>query len=57
MTESSKQSELRAGLGVKQKINPHVSATIGADLNFRNLLGDPIGDPHSFGLEVKLTDS
>jgi len=56
LAETSKQAELRAGLGLKQKVNPHFTAILGADLNFRNLLGDVIGDPHSFGVEIKLSD-
>jgi len=56
LTETSKQAELRAGLGLKQKVSPYFTAVLGADLNFRNLLGDIIGDPHSFGVEIKLSD-
>jgi len=56
LTDTSKQTELRAGVGIKQKVTPYVTATLGTDLNFRNLLGETIGDPHSFGLEVKLSD-
>jgi len=56
LTEPSKQAEYRAGLGVKQKISPHFTAILGSDLNLRNLFGDAIGDPHSFGVEIKLSD-
>jgi len=54
--EPSKQAEYRAGLGVKQKISPHFTAILGGDLNLRNLMGEVIGDAHSFGVEIKLSD-
>jgi len=57
LTEPSKQTEMRLGLSVKQKINSSLTATLGTDLNVRNLLGDNIGDAHSFGVEFKMQDN
>jgi len=54
--ETSKQPEMRLGLTAKQQITPFFTASLGADLNLRNLLGESIGDAHSFGLELKLQD-
>jgi len=52
----SKQPEMRLGLSVKQKLSPIVTATLGSDLNIRSLMGDSVGDAHSFGLEIKFQE-
>jgi len=56
LTEQSKQTEMRVGVSARQKISPFISVTLGSDLNVRNLLGDSIGDAHSFGFELKAQD-
>jgi len=56
LTEQSKQSELRVGLSARQKVSQFVTLTVGTDLNVRSLLGDSIGEPHSFGAEIKLQE-
>jgi len=50
---SKKDTEIRSGLALKQQICPCLSATFGADLNLPLLLGQEIGEPHSFGVEFK----
>jgi len=56
LTEQSKQSEMRLGLAARQKVSPYFTLTLGTDLNVRSLLGDSIGEPHSFGAEIKLQE-
>jgi len=50
------QTDLRTSLSIKQKIASNVIAVLSADLNGRALVGTDMGDPHSFGLEVRLGD-
>jgi len=53
---SSKEPEFRTGFSVKQQFNPHVTVTLGSDLNLRSVLGESVGEPHTFGIEFKLSD-
>jgi len=55
-TAPSKLPEMRLGLSAKQKLSPFVTATLGADLNIRSLMGESIGDAHSFGFELKFQE-
>jgi len=48
-----KHPEFRLGLSGIQSISPYLTATLGADINVRSLLGNPLGENHSFGLELK----
>jgi len=50
----NKPLEARLGLGLKQSLSPNITATIGADVNVRQLFGVNAGGDHTFGLEVKL---
>jgi len=52
-TDGSKPVESRLGLGLKQSFNANVSATLGADVNVRQVLGTNAGADHSFGLDLK----
>jgi len=49
-------SDYRLGLSLKQKVSKHVTATIGADVNVRQILGVGIGELHSIGCEVVISD-
>jgi len=53
-TDGSKPYEARLGLGLKQALAANFTATIGADLNVRQLFNVNAGPDHSFGLEAKL---
>jgi len=53
-TDDSSQTDFRLGLGTSLKISPNATATVGADINVRKLLGHNIGADPSFGLELKL---
>jgi len=53
-SDSTKPIEARVGLGVKQALSPNFTATIGADINVRQLLGTNAGGDHTWGLEIKL---
>jgi len=48
--------DYRFGASIKQKLSPCVTATLGSDLNPRSFIGSNEGDPHTFGLEIKLQD-
>jgi len=50
---SKKETEIRSGLALKQQICPCLWATFGSDLNLAKFLGNDIGEPHSFGIELK----
>jgi len=50
---SKKDSEIRSGLALKQQICPCLLATFGVDLNVPLLFGQDLGEPHSFGVELK----
>jgi len=50
---SKKDSEIRSGLALKQQICPCLLASFGVDLNLPLLLGLDLGEPHSFGVELK----
>jgi len=52
-TDGSKPVEARLGLGLKQSFNKNVSATVGLDINARQVLGTNAGPDHSFGVDVK----
>jgi len=52
-TDGSKPTEARLGLGLKQSLNSNFSATVGLDVNVRQLLGTNAGADHSFGLDLK----
>jgi len=56
LTDQSKQPEMRIGLSILQKVSPYFNVTASTDLNLRNLLGESIGDAHTFGLELKMQD-
>jgi len=56
LTPQSKQSEMRIALSAKQKMSTYFTATFGADLNLSSLLGQSVGDAHSFGVEFKIQD-
>jgi len=48
--------DYRFGTSLKHKMSPYVTGVIGADLNPRSFLGSVDGDPHSFGIEIKLQE-
>jgi len=48
--------DYRFGASVRQKFSPFVTATVGSDLNPRSFIGSTDGEPHSFGVEIKLQD-
>jgi len=48
--------DYRFGSSIKHKLSPFATAIIGMDLNPRSFLGISEGDPHSFGIELKLQD-
>jgi len=50
------RNDYRFGASLKQKLSPYVMATLGTDLNPRSFFGSLDGEPHSFGLEIKLQD-
>jgi hypothetical protein len=50
----NKPLEARLGVGLKQSLSANFTATIGADVNVRQLLGVNAGGDHTFGLEVKI---
>jgi len=52
---SKKETEIRSGLALKQQINRSLWATFGGDINLPRLLGNDVGEPHSFGVEFKFT--
>jgi len=56
VTKNSDKTDYRFGASLKYKVSPHVIATIGSDLNPRSFLGSLDGEPHSFGLELKLQE-
>jgi len=51
--QSKKDTEIRSSLSLKQRVSPSILAIFGADLNLPLLFGQEIGDPHSFGFELK----
>jgi hypothetical protein len=53
-TDESKPAEARVSLGLKQLLSANFTATLGADVNARQLLGSNSGGDHTFGLELKL---
>jgi len=56
LVKNNDKVDYRLGASLKQKLSPYVTATIGSDLNPRSFLGSIDGEPHSFGLEIKLQD-
>jgi hypothetical protein len=57
LIKSNDRVDYRLGASLKQKLSPHVIATLGSDLNFRSFLGASAeGEPHTFGLEIKYQD-
>jgi len=53
---AKKTTDCRVGLALKQKINSHLTVTIGSDLNARALLNQGLeGEGHSLGFEIKLS--
>jgi len=53
--QNKKDTDLRTALALKQQISPSLLATVGTDLNTRAFFGNETGEPHSFGVEFKLT--
>jgi len=53
-TDGSKPFEARFGAGLKQALSANFTATVGADINVRQVMGKNAGPDHSFGLEAKL---
>jgi len=54
---SKPKPEARVAVVAKQKINPNLSVTLGADINVRNIIsGDAADGLHSFGVEIKLQE-
>jgi len=51
---SMSNPEYRLALSAKRQISKHFTATIGADINIRQFLGDTVGDVHSVGLDFKI---
>jgi len=57
VTKNNERVDYRFGASLRHKLSPCVTAIVGADLNPRSFLGNSTdGDPHSFGLELKLQD-
>lgn len=48
------EPNLRLGLAVNQKVSPHATVTLGADINASSVLGIKKGPDHSVGFEFKL---
>jgi len=46
--------ETRLAISSKKRFTEHFTATLGFDFNVRQLLGDPVGDVHSVGLDFKI---
>jgi hypothetical protein len=53
LKHSKKDTEIRSALALKQQICPSLLASFGVDLNLPLLLGQDLGEPHSFGVELK----
>jgi hypothetical protein len=56
LLRQTEKTDWRFGVSLKQKVSPYVTATLGADLNPRAFLGSTDGDPHTFGLEIKILE-
>jgi len=60
VTKTKDRLDYRVGASLKQKVSPHIIATLGADLNPRSffVVGQTTGDgePHSFGLDIKFQE-
>jgi len=48
--------EYRLALSNKQRISKYFTATVSADFNVRQFMGEGVGDVHSFGAELKFSD-
>jgi len=48
--------DYRLALSAKQTVSKYFTATLGADLNVRQFLGESVGDAHSLGLQFKLSE-
>jgi len=48
--------EYRLALSEKQRISKYFTATVSADFNVRQFLGEGVGDVHSFGAELKFSE-
>jgi len=54
-TELSAPTDYRLGLSLKQQVSKNLKATLGADFNVRQILGEGVGEAHSFGCEVEIS--
>jgi len=51
--DSNKEADVRLAFAIKQLFTKNASASFGADLNARALIGQNSGDDHTFGVELK----
>jgi len=56
VVKTSDKTDYRFGSSIKKKLSPFATAIIGLDLNPRSFLGSAEGEPHTFGIELKLQD-
>jgi len=54
-SETGAPTDYRLGLSVKQNVSKHLKATLCADINVRNILGEGTGQAHSVGCEVEIS--
>jgi len=56
LVKTADRIDYRIAASIKQKLSPYVTFILSSDLNPRSFIGGADGEPHSFGLEIKLQD-